>query len=91
MINTAEGRRKTTNMRRDPRVAISVRDEANGYRYMEVRGRVTELTHDGADAHINQLLKAYAEEDDYTRYRWSAEEVRVIAKVRPEHVVVWVE
>ena len=49
IINTAKGRVKDRNMRRNPAVALAVMDPANPYRYLEVRGKVTEITEQGAD------------------------------------------
>ena len=36
-INSARGRQKDRNMRRDPRVALSVQDPANPYHFVQVR------------------------------------------------------
>src|SRR5215471_12120138 len=55
MFNSAKGRQKDRNIRRDPRVSISVQDPENPYRYVEVRGRVVDITENGADAHIDRL------------------------------------
>src|SRR5262249_11557959 len=49
LINTAEGRQKDKNLTRDGRVALSIMDPDNPYRYLEIRGRVTERTRNGAD------------------------------------------
>src|SRR3970040_759491 len=54
MFNSARGQRKDKNVRRDPRVAISIADPENPYRYLEIRGRVVEITEQGADEHINR-------------------------------------
>src|SRR3954464_11090531 len=58
-INSARGRVKDKNMRRDPRVSLSLQDPENPYRYIEVRGRVVDITHNGADEHIDQLSQKY--------------------------------
>ena len=83
LINTAQGRQKDKNLQRDGRVALSIMDPDNPYRYLEVRGRVSERTLDGADQHIDALAKKYLGQDRYP-YR-QAGEVRVIYKVIPEH------
>ncbi|MCI0664124.1 MAG: PPOX class F420-dependent oxidoreductase, partial [Acidobacteria bacterium] len=57
-------------------------DPDNPYRYLEVRGRVVERTHEGADEHINKMAKKYMGVDVYP-YR-SQGEVRVLYKIRPE-------
>jgi PPOX class probable F420-dependent enzyme len=84
VINTAEGRQKDKNLKRDGRVALSVMDPDNPYRYLEVRGRVTERTLNGADQHIDAMAKKYLGKDTYP-YR-KAGEVRVIYKVEPVHI-----
>jgi PPOX class probable F420-dependent enzyme len=84
LFNSARGRRKDKNVRRDPRVAIAIADPDNPYRYMEIRGRVVEITEQGADDHINRLAKKYLGVDVYP-YR-QADEVRVKYKMQPEHV-----
>ena len=82
LINTAVGRLKDKNMQRDPRVAFSITDPENPYRYLEVRGRVVERTKAGADQHIDALAKRYLGQDKYP-FRQPGEE-RVIFKVQPE-------
>jgi PPOX class probable F420-dependent enzyme len=84
VINTAEGRQKDKNLRRDGRVALSIIDPDNPYRYLEVRGRVAAITHEGADDHIDTMAKKYLGKDKYP-YRQPGE-VRVIFKVQPEHI-----
>ncbi len=84
LFNTAEGRRKTRNLDRDGRVAISVHDQANPYRYIQVRGTVVERTKDGAEAHIDKMAKKYLDLDAYP-YR-DPSQPRVIYRVKPEHV-----
>lgn len=58
-FNTAEGRRKTANMRRDPRVSISIYEGGTPYRNAAIMGRVVEMTHTGADEHIDALSLKY--------------------------------
>ncbi len=82
LINTAVGRLKDKNMQRDPRVAFSVTDPDNPYRYLEVRGRVVERTHAGADQHIDAMAKRYLGQEKYP-FRQPGEQ-RVIYKVQPE-------
>lgn len=84
LVNTAKGRRKDRNMRRDARVSLAVIDPDNPYRYLEVRGKVAEVTEQGADDHINRMAKKYLDVDQYP-YRQPGE-VRVLYKVQPERV-----
>jgi len=83
-FNSARGRQKDRNVRRDPRIAMSLADPDNPYRYVEVRGRVVEITEKGADEHINSLAKKYLGVDTYP-YRQPGE-VRVIYKIEPQRV-----
>jgi PPOX class probable F420-dependent enzyme len=84
VFNTAEGRLKPKNLRRDPRVAISVTNPENPYESLLIRGRAVELTHEGADEHIDALAKRYMGVDEYP-LRQPGEQ-RVIVKVEPERV-----
>ncbi|PWH15058.1 MAG: PPOX class F420-dependent oxidoreductase [Ardenticatenia bacterium] len=86
LFNTAKGRVKERNLRRDGRVALVVSDPGNPYRYIQVRGRA-ELTEEGADAHIDKLAKKYLGMDRYP-YRQPGE-VRVIVRITPEAVQTW--
>src|ERR1700722_18469676 len=83
VINTAEGRQKDKNLQRDGRVALSIMDPENPYRYLEVRGHVAERTRDGADAHIDAMAKKYLGKDKYP-FRQPGE-VRVIYKIEAAH------
>jgi PPOX class probable F420-dependent enzyme len=83
-INSAKGRLKDKNMRRDKRVALSIQDPDNPYRYLEIRGDVVDVTESGADAHIDSLAKKYLDKD---RYPFRAPgEVRVTYKIRPDKI-----
>ncbi len=84
LVNTAAGRVKWRNVKRDPRVAISIVDQANPYLATAIRGRVVELTETGADAHIDKLAKKYLGQDKYPMRQPG--EQRVLIKIDPEHV-----
>lgn len=84
LVNTARGRVKHRNLQREPRVAISVMDPENPYRYIGIQGRVAEMTETGADDHIDKLAKKYLNKDKYP-FR-SPGEVRVLVKIKPEKV-----
>ncbi len=83
-FNSAKGRVKDKNVRRDPRVSISLQDPANPYRYLEIRGRVVEITEKSADDHINKLSQKYLGKPVYP-YR-QAGEVRVTYKIEPQKI-----
>ncbi len=82
-VKSAKGRRKDRNMRRDPRVSLSLCDPDNPYRYLEVRGRVVKVTEEGADEHIDALAKKYLGVDQYPHR--NDEEVRVMYNIAPDH------
>jgi PPOX class probable F420-dependent enzyme len=86
IFNSAKGRQKDRNVRRDPRVALAVVDPDNPYRYLEIRGSVSEITEEGADAHIDKMAKKYLDVDKYP-YRQPGE-VRVIYKVQAKHATM---
>ncbi|TMA62045.1 MAG: PPOX class F420-dependent oxidoreductase [Deltaproteobacteria bacterium] len=83
-VNSAKGRVKDKNMRRNKRVALSIQDPDNPYRYLEVRGEVVDITEEGADTHIDALAKKYLGKERYP-FR-SPGEVRVIYKIRPDKI-----
>ena len=80
-VNTARGRVKDRNLKVGSRVALSVADPDNPYRYVQVRGKVTKETEQGADAHIDSLAKKYMGVDSYP-FRNAAEK-RVIYYIEP--------
>lgn len=84
LVNTAKGRVKDRNMRRSPRVSLAIMDPKNPYRYIEIRGKVTEVTEQGADSHIDKQAKRYLNVDKYP-YR-APGEIRVLFKITPEKV-----
>jgi PPOX class probable F420-dependent enzyme len=84
LVNSAKGRRKDKNMREHPRVALSIQDPDNPYRYLEVRGPVDEITEAGASEHIDKMAKKYIGVDKYPNRQPG--EVRVLYKINPEHI-----
>ena len=82
-VNSAKGRLKDLNMRARAAVAVSIVDPDNIYRYLSIRGRVVEVTEQGADAHIDALAKKYLGADTYP-FRDPTEE-RITVRVIPEH------
>ncbi len=84
LVNTAEGRVKPRNIRRDPRVAISIHRQDNPYSSAFIRGRVVEIKHEGAEDHIHKMAKKYMGQDRYP-YLQPGEQ-RVIMVIEPEQV-----
>jgi PPOX class probable F420-dependent enzyme len=59
LVNSVEGHQKVRNVRRDPRVTVNVADPDDPSRYVIVRGRVVDITAEGATEHIEQLAQRY--------------------------------
>ncbi len=84
LVNTAEGRVKTRNLKRNPHVAISMTDPASPQAgSLMVRGTVVEITTDGAEDHISFLARKYTGAERYNNRR---AEVRVILRIRPDSI-----
>ncbi|HLF71155.1 MAG TPA: PPOX class F420-dependent oxidoreductase [Dehalococcoidia bacterium] len=84
LINTAEGRQKPKNLNLDKRVALSIADHENPYRYVQIRGRVVEVTREGARDHIEKMARKYMGEQ--AQYPHREGEVRILIKILPEHI-----
>jgi PPOX class probable F420-dependent enzyme len=84
LVNTAKGRVKDKNMRRNPNVALAIMDPKNPYRYLGVRGRIVEITETGAAQHIDKMAKKYLNVEKYP-YAGPGE-VRVLYKIVAEHI-----
>ena len=87
VLNSVEGRAWPRNLQRDPRVTLTIQNMENPYEYLEVRGRVSEITTEGADEHIDSLAKKYMDKDEYPMRQPG--EQRVIIRVEPDHAKVW--
>ena len=83
LFNTAEGRAKPKHLRHDPRVAITVVDPQNSYKWISISG-TAELTHEDADAQIDRLAKKYLDKDVYPWH--NPEETRVKVRISPDKI-----
>ena len=82
LINTALGRLKQKNLKRDPRIAVAVADKNNPYEMVTVRGEVVEqVTGEAAETHIDKLAKKYIDKDKYPGR--APGEKRVLLKIKP--------
>jgi PPOX class probable F420-dependent enzyme len=81
VFNTAEGRYKPRNIRRNPVVSVQVVDHDDPYRWISVTGPA-EIVEDGAEAHINELAHRYHGRD----YSYIPGEKRLIVRIKPERV-----
>ena len=80
IVNSARGRQKDRNIARDQRVALAISDPDNPYRVLKVRGRVVEITEEGAREGIDRLSIKYTGE----KYKHlQPGEVRVIYRIEP--------
>ncbi len=93
LVNTADGRRKPNNVRKNPKVALTVIDPQNPFRWIDVRGEVESIVPDPDYANINAHAKLYAGVDEYYGGVAPAEakgkEQRIIFKIRPDRVIAF--
>jgi PPOX class probable F420-dependent enzyme len=84
VINTVQGYQKVRNIERDPRVALTVSDPANPFRYVEVRGRVVTVTSEGGAEHIEALSQRYTGGP----YAWygGRDQVRLIVTIEADKI-----
>jgi PPOX class probable F420-dependent enzyme len=80
-VNTAKGRVKSRTLQEGARVAMSILDPDNPYRYLQVRGRVVHATEEGASAHIDSLAKKYLGKDKYPYSQPG--DVRIMYEIEP--------
>jgi PPOX class probable F420-dependent enzyme len=81
LVNTNEGRVKDRNMKARPKVAMTIQDPNDPYRYLGVRGEVVGYTREGADEHINKLSLKY----DNEPWKYREGQRRIIFKIKPTH------
>jgi PPOX class probable F420-dependent enzyme len=83
IINATVKRQRYRNLRRDPRVAVTVFDMSNPYSKVIIRGRAVEITTQGGEEHIDKLsTKYHGRKYDYHK----TDEPRVIIRIRPERI-----
>ncbi len=75
-------RQKFRNLEKEKRVAMSIRDEANPYRFLEIRGELESVVPDPGGAFYKQLQKRYGMD-----FPVLDADVRVILTVRPTKFV----
>lgn len=84
LINSVQGFQKIKNIARDPRVAVTVSDPGNPARYYAIRGRVLDVTSDGATDHIEKLSQRYLG----TPYPWfgGRDQTRLILTIEAQKI-----
>ncbi len=86
LINTAVGRVKHRNVKKNPHVALAITEQNNPYSAVIIRGKVVELvTGRVAEDHIDKMAKKYRGLDKYPNR--SPNEQRVLLKIQPSHVI----
>ena len=85
LINTFEGSQKYKNAVRNPMIALDVFDPTNPFNVAIIRGRVKEVTYDGAEEHIDKMAKKYLGQDKYQRRMPGTK--RVLIKIEANHIV----
>jgi len=82
LVNSARGRQKDKNIKKNGNVALAIIDPDNPYRYLQIMGTVDDITEEGADAHIDKMAKKYMGKDSYP-FR-NPQETRVVYKILPQ-------
>jgi len=83
IVNTERHRRKTKNVEANPKVAVSMVDPDDPYRYLSVSGEVEAITTDGAREHADELAQRYIDDD----YPSEIHSERVLLRIRPGRVL----
>lgn len=87
LISTTVDRRKTLNLKRDPRVTVVVHPADAPYTYAEIRGTVS-LTTEGGQALIEELAQKYVGKSYHEFNPQAAQDAeRVVVRVSPRKVV----
>ena len=81
LINTNAGRVKDKNMKARPKVAMTIQDPNDRYRYLGIRGEVVSYTTEGADEHIHELSLRYDDEP----WKPRKAQQRIIFRIKPTH------
>jgi PPOX class probable F420-dependent enzyme len=81
LFSQTTGRQKYRNLQRQPKLAVSIVDESNPYRYLEIRGTVAEIVDDENNAFIDSMAQKYIGQPTYPWHQPG--DHRVIVKVLP--------
>ncbi|HZW56787.1 MAG TPA: PPOX class F420-dependent oxidoreductase [Nitrososphaerales archaeon] len=84
LINSAESRQRIRNLKRDPRIALTIFDQEDPYTRVSIRGRVIEMTKNGAEEHIDKLQLKYRGTPKYPNH--NPKDPRVIMKIEPHRI-----
>lgn len=84
IVNSEQKRLKVRNLKRNPAVAVSIMNSENPYEYIEIRGKVVEITAKGGFEGIDKLAQKYLGRDKYPNNL--PDDVRVVIRIEPERV-----
>ena len=84
IVNSEDKRLKVRNLKRDPRVSLSIQNGEQPYAYIEIRGKAVEITPNGGGEGIDAFAKKYMNLDKYPMNKPG--DVRVVIKIEAEHV-----
>ena len=84
ILNATHSRQRTKNLKRDPRVAISIFDQMNPYSNASIRGKVVDITEKGAEEHIDKLNMKYNGTPKYAYH--NPNDPRVLLRVEAKRI-----
>ncbi len=87
ILNAARSRQRTRNLKRDPRIAITIFDQNNPYSNVSLRGKAIEITEEGGEDHIDKLNMKYHGSPNYPRH--NPNDPRTLIKVRVDRIADW--
>ncbi len=79
IVNGTRSRQRTKNLKKDPRIAISIFDQNNPYSSASIRGKVVDITEKGAEEHIDKMNMKYKGTPKYAYH--TPKDPRVLIKV----------
>lgn len=86
LINTAIGRVKHRNVKKNPIVALAITEHNNPYNLVVIKGKVVEqVTGQAAEDHIDKMAKKYRGLDKYPNR--NPNEPRVLLKIEPTRII----
>lgn len=85
LFSQTQNRQKLRNLERDPRIALTIVDPTNPYRYVEIRGAMAKVEVDPDNAFINKMAKKYLGQDVYPWHRPGDQ--RMVVYVKPERTL----
>jgi PPOX class probable F420-dependent enzyme len=85
LINSVQTHQKVKNLRRDPRITIAISSPKQLFAYRELRGRVTNISTEGAVDHIEKLSQRYLGKP----YPWfgGRDQVRVLLTMEVDRIL----